>query len=238
MTGTCDHCGNGFKPNAPHQRFCSSQCRSDAHNQARAVPTVEHACRECRQTFVGVAHARYCSPECRTRWRRKHRPTIYELTCAHCGTDFTAHSKPKAKPYCSDECIAAARSTADRCEHGFTSGCPACAFIDRTARPCGWRRVVRLDPCAFCGSRPANGLDHIDPRVSDRNDPGNWTGCCKRCNETKRDLPLVLVLALDWIAVSRTYHDMRRLIWPPGRGDEPLARSRDRPARQRRAPTI
>lgn len=73
-----------------------------------------------------------------------------------------------------------------------------------------YKRALKQDPCAYCGQSPSGGIDHITPRAHDgsRTDWNNMTACCKRCNETKRTLPLLR--ALLWIPVSRTYHDMRR----------------------------
>lgn len=78
-----------------------------------------------------------------------------------------------------------------------------------------YKRAMRLDPCAYCGTRDGVGIDHVVP-VSNgggRTDVLNMTGCCKRCNETKHRLPLLL--ALPWIPLSRSYHDARRFLFVP-----------------------
>lgn len=70
-----------------------------------------------------------------------------------------------------------------------------------------WRRVVKADPCSYCG-QVGGTIDHIDVRVADRNDPTNWTGACLRCNAAKKELPLLT--ALEWTVVAMRYHDLRR----------------------------
>ena len=62
----------------------------------------------------------------------------------------------------------------------------------------GWRRIVREDPCAWCGG-PGGSLDHIEPRSLTR--PGrrrswtNLTGSCFACNEYRGDVGVLQFLA-------------------------------------------
>lgn len=63
----------------------------------------------------------------------------------------------------------------------------------------GWARIVLLDPCVYCGMRPAEGrkntLEHVVPIASGGGpDWTNLAGACKRCNQAKGDTPLVLFL--------------------------------------------
>lgn len=76
-----------------------------------------------------------------------------------------------------------------------------------------WRRVIRRDPCSYCGRRmvPLNHkidnaalsdrharrptLDHIVPRVA--GGPNSWmnlTGACHSCNAAKGSLDLLAFL--------------------------------------------
>jgi 5-methylcytosine-specific restriction endonuclease McrA len=48
------------------------------------------------------------------------------------------------------------------------------------------------DPCSYCDTRPANGVDHIVPiRYGGEHDPGNLTACCWVCNSRKWTQPLL-----------------------------------------------
>jgi hypothetical protein len=72
-----------------------------------------------------------------------------------------------------------------------------------------WKRIVRGDPCAYCGLLPfpcrfhpgdAGTVDHIDPQAGARPAHGlhswtNYTGSCARCNNSKDATPMLL-----WIA--------------------------------------
>lgn len=75
-----------------------------------------------------------------------------------------------------------------------------------------YRAALRRDPCAYCGTRPSGGIDHIEPKSTiGIDDWTNYTACCRRCNSTKRTLPLLA--ALLWLPTSRRYHDLRRVLW-------------------------
>lgn len=64
-----------------------------------------------------------------------------------------------------------------------------------------WARIVRMDPCAFCGEVGVGTLDHIEPRSRSARGLGgshswlNYAGACERCNGSKRDLPLLVFMA-------------------------------------------
>lgn len=51
-----------------------------------------------------------------------------------------------------------------------------------------WAKVLRLDPCAYCGL-PSVAVDHITPHKFDvdRDTPENLTGACNSCNGLKGD---------------------------------------------------
>lgn len=63
-----------------------------------------------------------------------------------------------------------------------------------------WMRIVREDPCAYCGRRPAGTLDHIEPQSRSARVPGgchwwgNYTGACQSCNGSKGAGDLLLFL--------------------------------------------
>lgn len=74
----CAHCGIVFLQTVPYQKFCSPQCKQDAHRvRRRAInwkkAEAMHACKHCgtmfrKTSFIGnwVCHRRlYCSPKCR-----------------------------------------------------------------------------------------------------------------------------------------------------------------------------
>jgi hypothetical protein len=84
----------------------------------------------------------------------------------------------------------------------------ACATTSESHRE-AWKRIVRGDPCAYCGLLPfpcrfhrgdAGTVDHIDPQAGPRPAHGlhswtNYTGSCARCNNSKDATPMLL-----WIA--------------------------------------
>lgn len=53
-----------------------------------------------------------------------------------------------------------------------------------------WARVIRRDPCSYCGG-PGGTLDHIEPRARRARGIGgvhswtNFTGACGACNSSK-----------------------------------------------------
>ena len=61
-----------------------------------------------------------------------------------------------------------------------------------------WMRVLRADPCAYCGARKdyeEMSVDHVVPQT--KRIPGeihtwrNWVGACQRCNGAKRSHDLL-----------------------------------------------
>lgn len=66
-------------------------------------------CEQCGVDLPEGAKARrFCSTECRLAWWHTHperlnRKAIYEFTCAHCGSPFTAYGNAGRK-YCSHAC--------------------------------------------------------------------------------------------------------------------------------------
>ncbi len=74
------------------------------------------ACGTCGRTLEhtpGSKRKRFCSDECRLLWWKEHpeslsRKAVYNFTCAHCGTEFSAYGN-KGRKYCSHACYAADR---------------------------------------------------------------------------------------------------------------------------------
>lgn len=197
----------------------------------------QRTCRECGNQLRPRVGAHGLCGTCYSTWYRRTHPgkgrTLYTATCVACGTAFT--SKKPGATFCSTangSCqVTGLRSaqasdlTEEKLERRRFKRLAA-DLLRPPARAADYRRAMRSDPCAYCGERPANGIDHIEPTGADgdRADWTNWTGSCKRCNETKRDLPLLL--ALPWIPLSRNYHDQRRTLFVsavphPGEGPEP-----------------
>lgn len=56
-----------------------------------------------------------------------------------------------------------------------------------------WMRILRADPCAYCGRAPAGTADHIEPQRGNRKPRGeggahtwlNLAGACEACNSSK-----------------------------------------------------
>ena len=169
-------------------------------------------CPVCREGFTPRSHnQRFCGSSCSKRdQNERYRSTLEVATCGHCNGSFERTRGRSQHVYCSEECHCDAKR--ERYAKPLThrvSFPPDEGHRDRA----NYRRAIRADPCAYCGERPANGVDHIEPTLNtgDRNDWTNWTASCKRCNETKRTLPLLS--ALPWIPVSRQYHDERRALF-------------------------
>lgn len=55
-----------------------------------------------------------------------------------------------------------------------------------------WIEVLLKDPCAYCGSRTNIEIDHIIPGI---NGWDNLTACCRSCNPSKGQKPMLLHLA-------------------------------------------
>jgi 5-methylcytosine-specific restriction endonuclease McrA len=63
------------------------------------------------------------------------------------------------------------------------------------AQTLGWIRLIRNDPCAYCGAVGGGTVDHIVPiSRGGRNHWANLTGACGSCNDSKGNRPL-----LQWI---------------------------------------
>ena len=62
-----------------------------------------------------------------------------------------------------------------------------------------WMRIIRRDPCSFCGGTGGT-VDHVEPQsrtargIGGAHSWANYVGCCVRCNGRKRDQKLLLFL--------------------------------------------
>lgn len=60
-----------------------------------------------------------------------------------------------------------------------------------------WLRVLRHDPCSYCGARPSMTVDHIEPKLHRTPETNAWTnlaGACMACNGNKSATPLLFWL--------------------------------------------
>jgi 5-methylcytosine-specific restriction endonuclease McrA len=56
------------------------------------------------------------------------------------------------------------------------------------------REMLRSDPCSYCGGEGGT-VDHIEPRCrGGENDIVNYAGSCFKCNQDKKDVPLLSYL--------------------------------------------
>lgn len=79
--------------------------------------------------------------------------------------------------------------------------------------PESWRRVLRRDPCFYCGG-PGGTVDHIVPLSRRGPDtPANLTGACKACNTEKLATPLLLFLIAR--EAARLQRQPRRVLPTP-----------------------
>lgn len=78
---------------------------------------------------------------------------------------------------------------------GMPSGAPL--RLDGESHSNAWRRILRADPCAYCGALTSETVDHIEPRFKRRRGTERWVnliGACPRCNGQKAAKPLLLWL--------------------------------------------
>lgn len=58
-------------------------------------------------------------------------------------------------------------------------------------------RILRGDPCAYCGSRISGTVDHVVPKSTGQRGVERWpnlVGACAECNRRKSSMPLLLFL--------------------------------------------
>lgn len=63
-------CANKGCSNQATRKYCSRACSVQDHNRKRApVEKTKHNCVVCSKVFYGNAHAKTCSPTCRSKLR-------------------------------------------------------------------------------------------------------------------------------------------------------------------------
>lgn len=168
---------------------------------------------------------RYSLGLCRRHYDRQRLGRHYEdraFECDECGKSVVAGEDGvgfRATRFCSRKCK---RRNLKRAEHARNKRRgikpwqrqrgPVETFVNRTrARSTSvtnWKKIVRIDPCPYCGERFAGGADHVEPRARGGADsPDNIVGVCNRCNATKQTLPMLD--ALRFVPMANEYHKLR-----------------------------
>lgn len=76
-----------------------------------------------------------------------------------------------------------------------------------------WRRVLRADPCSYCGG-PGGTVDHVVPQATGQRYVQRWTnlvGACNGCNESKSDKPLLRFLVTRPLDRAHEHHPQDEL---------------------------
>lgn len=160
VTRTCKRCAVVFVLNASHQKFCSTDCRHAARNEARRKPDyvpVEvgglGTCARCATEFVVTRPTkRFCSERCRKRAERarrrrrypekhpKHnyvpvsRESVRVCAASDCVAEFVT-SERSIRKYCSERCKARENERKKR--------------VRRANRPCS---VEGCEDIGYCSS--------------------------------------------------------------------------------------
>lgn len=150
-----------------------SGCGCKMHRGPSSRPPGEAMCLPCRRAKAPLVH-----------------------TCLWCGSSFTAPYRGPKKPqpkYCRMDCYSKATSqrmqirAAD--DHRVTrtqreNSAPGLTKRQRDKL----RRIAmhRRSVCSYCGSAPADTLDHVVPLIrGGTNYEGNLAPACRRCNSSK-----------------------------------------------------
>lgn len=178
------------------------------------MPTQAYTCSRCNQPTskpMRLGRPRLCStcsmqPR-KTSGRSNHTgpaaPYPTERVCPTCGASVIGRRANAV--FCSRECKEnkpVAVACVD-CGDSFTTGrksgatrCDGCKRQPRDLDLVAWERIIKADPCAYCGAMPS-GVDHIDPRSF--GGPETWdnlTACCHICNASKNARRLVTYLGM------------------------------------------
>jgi hypothetical protein len=175
----CPTCGGTFTPTVASQRFCppTKEDRLRVAGQPRS---------RCARRYQNAQH----------RHGRAISTTELELPapfdCENCGTRCIPGENvaPHATKFCGAGCKSRAHKpssielTVQRAESA-----PRTSVAE-------FRRVLRRDPCAYCGSTDSRRtVDHIQPRcIGGGDEPENLTAACQSCNSSKQRSPLLLFL--------------------------------------------
>lgn len=92
-----------------------------------------------------------------------------------------------------------------------------------------WARLIRQDPCSYCGRPMAGTVDHIEPKNPLKRCKGlggvhtwlNYTAACESCNNAKRDMSLLTFLRSHRRRMIRlpTKEERDAAVRRAGRGD-------------------
>lgn len=64
-----------------------------------------------------------------------------------------------------------------------------------------WAKVLRRDPCVYCGAYGRGTVEHVEPR-GPRSAVVNGVGACSACNGERGSAPLIYYLL--WLATDRS----------------------------------
>jgi hypothetical protein len=139
-------------------------------------------------------------------------PSPFE--CEHCGDRCIPGENvaPHASRFCGKDCKVAWHRGPRVDRQAERRG----RWLARTqeVRKCdemALRRMLRRDPCAYCG-QVSTALDHIEPKaVGGADDWTNRAGVCRECNSIKGQLSVLQ--ALLFIPPTREYHRLRRAFY-------------------------
>ena len=169
----------------------------------------QRTCPVCRENFTATnRNQRFCPPDpgrakskCKTAYTNaKSRGSLGKLLakpwtpptpfdCAHCGKRCIPGENVArhAAKFCGPRCKKAAWRDDQAAEALLRSFPPTLTRQDEF----DYRRVLRRDPCAYCGA-PSVQLDHVEPKAHGGSDDSeNRAGACASCNGRKQDVPLL-----------------------------------------------
>lgn len=186
----------------------------------------DRTCAVCGESFTPRTwNQRYCTGyrgKCyRAAMNASYRSTTETAECVGCGAEFERVRGRSQHVYCSETCHHQAKAERYSGPVVAKAQFPPVVGSHDVAR---YKRVLRSDPCAYCGQR-GGCRDHIVPTVVGGEDEWtNLTGACHVCNSTKWAMPLLIFLGYQraraelepWRAVVA---EMRReSAEPPGDG--------------------
>lgn len=208
----CPQCGCSFQwiwgEMKGRKGCCSVECfrakeryrnkKIDWNKYSAPVPKRVQSCEQCGEKFT-ARKRKYCSAKCRVIARERrlsaYRPPTEEISCKECGASFLP--KRDTGKYCCADCgnkskwrAATVRRRA-RLRNCESENFDPFEIFERDK----WR-------CYLCGVRVlkslrgtrqdrAPELDHIIPLSKGGDHLRTNVACsCRRCNQTKRDMPL------------------------------------------------
>jgi len=167
MIKTCEICSKTFTPSKrhPHQKYCSKQCREQAHLQNRGITLI---CQKCNQKFQvqpsKAALRKYCSGKC-----AGNLPNPITKKCLYCGQPFIVSSyRANTAKWCSLQCYNSHRTENPHFQPSWEGGpsiqsvCQICGveiWDYKPRRYCSYQCVglSKQDRkeiiCAYCGHK-------------------------------------------------------------------------------------